>query len=439
MAEQDKFILIENTSENKEAFTGPQKCDKYDYLAAVGCGALGGIIDAFLVGAPGESILGDVSDEVTNKFVMFVAKRSGWSPKRGNEDNVKSAIGFLERKYRVNYDQRKPSDVDNKFNIAPNSHHMMSVGHATDIFGLFVSIYNQFTGTSTFIADGKLITINSDFELQGHNTITKIIAGCVNWFFHIMSDIAGSSGSHGRGTGLPAPFYEFFGFCEFGNFKVGEESETLAELAQSAFIEGYDFRFFTATMVPVILTRTLIRIIWAIRRHYQYKYSIKQCVPVISNKKNPDLRVMLLFGNGTLCVIDALDAGIKSGGNALTFFLRLNLFAWYKFIKMVIKEICIRLLDQAASYQDNLETYHIVDSACNECLEKLRKMDVQTYYNECSTYETFTKQLSRSNSEMELNSLLINMYQQMNIRLPWAGDFDTFMSNRNNRLDFGNI
>lgn len=438
MAEQGGVVLIENTPENKEAFTGIQKCDKYDYIAAAGCGALGGIIDAFLVGAPGESILGDMTDKGFDKLVMFVAKKCGWSPKPKNENNVKSAIGFLERNYRVNYDQRKPSDVDNEFNIAPNSHHLMSVGHSTDIFGLFVSIYNQFTGTSTFIVDGKLITINSDFELQGHNTITKIIAGCVNWFFHIMSDVAGSSGAHGRGTGVAAPFYEFFEFCNFGKFQVGEETKTLAELAQSAFVAGYDFRFFTATMVPVILTRTLIRIIWAIRRHYQYKYPIKQCIPVISNKKNPDLRVMLLFGNGTLCVIDALDAGVRCGGNALTFFLHLNLFAWYKFIKMVIKEICIRLLGTAASYEENLETYRIVDAACNECLAKLRQLDIQSYYDECATYETFTKRLSQSNSEEELNELLLNMYQQMGLKLPWKGDFDTFMSDRNNRLDFGN-
>ena len=31
------------------------KCDKYDYLTAIGCGAVAGIVDIFLVGAPGEN------------------------------------------------------------------------------------------------------------------------------------------------------------------------------------------------------------------------------------------------------------------------------------------------------------------------------------------------------------------------------------------------
>lgn len=33
------------------------KCDKYDYLTAVGCGTLAGIIDIFAVGSPNDSAL----------------------------------------------------------------------------------------------------------------------------------------------------------------------------------------------------------------------------------------------------------------------------------------------------------------------------------------------------------------------------------------------
>ena len=33
------------------------KCDKYDYLIAVGCGAVAGLVDVFLVGTPGDSKL----------------------------------------------------------------------------------------------------------------------------------------------------------------------------------------------------------------------------------------------------------------------------------------------------------------------------------------------------------------------------------------------
>lgn len=47
-------------------------CDKLDYALAASSGALCGIIDIFLVGRPGESSLGDFSDEwVANRVKDF--------------------------------------------------------------------------------------------------------------------------------------------------------------------------------------------------------------------------------------------------------------------------------------------------------------------------------------------------------------------------------
>ena len=43
------YPLLENNLENKILFQNEDKCDKYDYLAAVGCGAIGGIIDALQI------------------------------------------------------------------------------------------------------------------------------------------------------------------------------------------------------------------------------------------------------------------------------------------------------------------------------------------------------------------------------------------------------
>ena len=57
------------------------------------------------------------------------------------------------------------------------------------------------------------------FELQGGNFSAKLFCGVANWFGHIMSDIAGSSGSQGRGSGLAIPFFELFQMCTFGEFQ----------------------------------------------------------------------------------------------------------------------------------------------------------------------------------------------------------------------------
>ncbi|MEI2414131.1 hypothetical protein V8V50_09280 [Ligilactobacillus salivarius] len=80
--------------------------------------------------------------------------------------------------------------------MSTKNHHMMSLGHSPDVIGLFFSILNQFTSTATFVTGEKLITINTEtFELVGGNFIAKVFSGIANWFGHIMSDIAGSSGS----------------------------------------------------------------------------------------------------------------------------------------------------------------------------------------------------------------------------------------------------
>ena len=50
--------LISDFEENIALLQKEDKCDKYDYLIAVACGVLGGIVDIFLVGSPRDSVLG---------------------------------------------------------------------------------------------------------------------------------------------------------------------------------------------------------------------------------------------------------------------------------------------------------------------------------------------------------------------------------------------
>ena len=78
--------------------------------------------------------------------------------------NISSAIGFLERKFKVNYDQRNGADVDWKFRLSPSNHHFKSLSHSPDILGLFFSILDQFMNTSSFFANGKLVRIDTSSQ-----------------------------------------------------------------------------------------------------------------------------------------------------------------------------------------------------------------------------------------------------------------------------------
>lgn len=436
MEDEAGKVFVQDSQGKTELLRTADKCDKYDYLMAVGCGVIGGVIDIFLVGSPGNSALEKWSDEQVDKTVKGFAKTVGWAPKDEQKNSVSSAIGFLEKKFKVNYDQRHTADVGNLFNMNTKNHHLMSLSHSPDIVGLFFSILNQFTSTSSFIADGQLITISTDtFELQGKNFIAKIFSGIANWFGHIMSDIAGSSGSRGntgRGAGVALPFYEIFQFCKFGKFSVKKDKQDLAIIAVRAFQEGYDFRFGLTTIIPIIITELSIRLMWALRRYFQYEKPLRECIPTTDHA---ELRVMILLGNGTLCVMDGADAAIRSGGNFLIMFTRLNIIAWFRFVSLVLKEICIRLGIKDA-LQKELEAFKRVNEAILVYLVELEKIDVEAYRREVENYTEYCRLLDKTSDEETLNMVLDLSFKQLGVKKAWKGDFDEFMKNRSNHLVF---
>lgn len=415
------------------------KCDKYDYLTAVGCGALAGIIDIFAVGSPNDSILGKWTDAQVDNCVIKFAKMLDKDGKV-KDGNIASAIGFLEKKFKVNYDQRNSTDVGHGFQMGTKNHHMKSLAHSPDIIGLFFSILNQFTSTASFLDNGQLITIRTDTnELHGKNWIAKIFCGAVNWFGHLMSDIAGSSGGRGgtnggRGSGIVMPFFELFGLCNFGKFNIGKDRQNLATLATRVFQEGYDARFGMTMAIPVLVCDLLIRLIWALRRFFQYKKPIKECIPTA---QHDDLRVMLLIGNGTLCVIDCADALIRSGGGAklLTFFTRLNLVAWCRLFTLVVKEICIRT-GLALPLQKELAAFIRMREAMTAYLSALESIDIELFRKETESYSETVRMIETADSEEALNKSLYSAFESLGISLPWKGDFHRFMSNKNNTLVF---
>lgn len=286
---------IERVEAKIIAQKGAKSCDKYDYLTAVGCGVVAGLVDSFFVGMPGESKLGGWTDAQVDKAVMNFAKICGWTPHAGKENSVSSAIGFLERNFRVNYDQKNSVEAGTPFKMSPSNHHMKSLAHSPDIVGLFFSILNQFTGTATYLDNGRFITIQTDtYELQGNDFISKLFCGTVNWLGHLMSDVAGSSGGRGknnggRGSGIVIPFYELFGLCNFGSFQVGKDRNTLAILATKAFQKGYDARWGLTMAIPVVLCDLSIRFIWSVRRYFGDKKPLQECIP---SEKYPDLRMI---------------------------------------------------------------------------------------------------------------------------------------------------
>lgn len=81
------------------------------------CGVIGRLIDIFLVGAPGKGKLTRLADNAVNSTLEKFASAFGWKGRSEVSDPTKSAIGFLERKFKVNYDHRHGGDVDGQFRM----------------------------------------------------------------------------------------------------------------------------------------------------------------------------------------------------------------------------------------------------------------------------------------------------------------------------------
>lgn len=436
-------IYIKDTAANRAAFevdnSSVYQCDRYDYLLATGSGVIGALIDIFLVGAPStskeeSSVFLKWSDKQTDNAVMKFAKLVGWKPSESQRNNPKSAIGYLERTFKVNYDQRHSGDVGDLFRMSTKDHHLKSLGHSPDIVGLFFSVLNQFTSTSSFVSDGQLITIETDtFQLKGNNLISKLFSGFVNWFAHIVSDIAGSSGATERGSGIALPFYNFTQLFHGRKYNVGKDKQTIAEIANRAFREGYDIRHGGAMAVPVILTELIIRFFWSLRSYFQYEFTLKESIPTLKN--NASLRKMLIIGHGALSLTDLLDAGVKSGGNYLILLKNINLIAWSRLTMLVIKEVSIQL-DIHFSYEGIQEIYDELNEAVQNQLTYLEKMDIKQYEKEVKLYKQTLSMVKKDLTKKELNRELHQIYNELNIEVPWEGNFDSFMFDSNNVLQF---
>ena len=343
-AENELCEIEEKISESTETIQKlTPECDKVDYILAATSGAVCGVLDIFLVGKPGESPIGEITDKWFGERTKDFAKLCGF---KGDDTSLSSAIRFLEKKFKVPYDQSVGGGIFKELlNLTPDNHHFKSLGHNPTLLGLFFSILNQFTNTSSFVSEGELITLNNsdgEYELVGRNIPSKLFCGFVNWFGHIVSDMSGSSSSKGRGMGIPSPLWswtnDIIAIKRKLNIPVSEFDKSINELALQMFKEGYDARFQTAQAIPVFVNEMLVRLIYSIRRLMKYfqntkledrsfKLLWKSCEPF----SNATVKRMLTVAHGTFCLIDASDAvirGFATGGgsfNVVEFCMRINI------------------------------------------------------------------------------------------------------------------
>lgn len=458
------IIMQYDKVQTKIALAKGKDCDKYDYLIAVFCGAIAGMVDIIFLGKPNvkdisNSRLGSWTDLQSEKLITGIAdrqiakdlytfnqlKESGLkgealrealeqsgAPRNFNKNgypSFKDKITYLENKYRVSYDQSTVAEFNNiggkLSGLTPSNHHIKSLAHCPDIIGLGCSIIDQFTGETSFFQGGKIIHVvptKLGPELRGTTLISKLYCAFCNWMGHLLSDFCGSHSSKGRGMGIPIPFFEMLQICDFGDFpnmaSSSNGSMTFAELSVKVFENGYDARFGLAMAIPVLLNDLIIRFLWALKQRFYHKKNWSECVP---DNKHKTLRLMLIVGNGTLCVFDGMDATIRSKGNWLEFFLHINIIAWFKLVVRVCKEIMIRF---DFTYEDLRIQFEYLNYQLQIYIERLKEIDYAAYQKQFEELDDIAFLLEKDIEEA--NDAMSEYIQEHGIETSFD-DFDRFL------------
>lgn len=200
------------------------QADKLDYLIAVSSGILCGMLDILWVGDFSLERGRDIASSEINDFVTKTAKFLGCK-----EDGLDASVKFLEGKFSA------PSDGNMSDFGGSLQHHFRDFAHHPTIVGLMFSLLTQFTYKSYGTDVNGVFKIVDVPEMSrqfiGNDVPTKILYGVIYWFFHLVSDIAGSSSSialNSSGTGIPGPLLalvkELSALPFFKNMTVGDNS-----------------------------------------------------------------------------------------------------------------------------------------------------------------------------------------------------------------------
>lgn len=177
------------------------RADNLDYVIAIASGITCGLLDILWGGefdlANGRSIASDKVDA----FVKMTAEML-----EGEKfDDIKSAVKALEKRFPI------PSDGNTPDFGGGRQHHLRDFAHHPTIVGLAFSLLTQFTEKSYGTdVNGRFLVVEVPEKSKpfiGKDVPEKILMGTIIWFFHLVSDVAGSSSTAGvtGGTGIPGP------------------------------------------------------------------------------------------------------------------------------------------------------------------------------------------------------------------------------------------
>ena len=362
------------------------EADKLDYIVAVSSGVLAGLIDLFYVGAFSLDRASEWGKEQIDQVVKKVARIEGCQG-----DDLSDAIKTLEKNHPLAAD-----GGTNNFG-GGLQHHLRDFSHHFSIGGLFFSIFTQFTGlvVGTDKA-GALLVIpvpESHRVCIGKNFQEKIAFGTIGWFFHMVSDMAGSSGSLMGGTGIPGPlvsfmkelsalpFFKYSGDGDMGfrlwvtklfNGALLADHDESGKIIKDS-VRKFDLRTEIGILdeagrqtIPMLINQCVVRGFYFCRRlareirdlDIRSIGDLGRIAPEdVLPWGTPAMRRMVTVSSGVFTGVDIADAAVRAikSKDPITFFLRVNYVGAATFVIACVVDVRATLEDKAAEASESAE------------------------------------------------------------------------------------
>jgi hypothetical protein len=364
--------------------------DKVDYIVAASCGLLTGLVDAFFIGDAQHAR--SLGSKPVNSFVEHFARKNGYTGEAGLAGSIK----FLEGKFK--------SPTDNIWSgkglgISTYTHHLDDYSHHPTLVGLACSVLTQFTRVGYFQnRDGATFKIAiTDEGLIGKTFWGKIGAGIINWFGHLVSDMAGASNTPGAGMGIPGPILSLAKECAaLPGIKNTGLPSTLCHMFKDHNVDlCFDLRCEIGQSIPVLTNICLVTVFYMIRRIIfairAYKAGEEVNIMDIIPSGNRTYARMMTIASGVFMATDLADAGIRTavegGANPAAMFAkfvsRVNIVGVGQFAIALGKDVSMGMKRERVRNQ-RIELYNEIialTSAKVSCLEHGMWVEAREAYN----------------------------------------------------------
>lgn len=434
------------------------QADVADYLISIGSGMLCGVLDILWTGEFDLARGRELGSNAIDTFVKQTAKLLGCK-----DDDIKNCVRFLEDKFPI------PSDGNTPDFGGGLQHHLRDFAHHPTVIGLMFSLLTQFTyksyGTDTM---GTFIVVDvpeSSRVFIGKDTAEKIIYGTIIWFFHLVSDMAGSKSTAGisGGTGIPGPILsmakELAALPLFKDIKVQDKSlsQFISKIFNGTLFAQYDEKgkIIKETVVkfdlrgelglmaelgrqaiPVIANESIVRTFYFIRRLAMEirdkKISSEKCAidwKRVRPVNSPTLTRMLTIATGVFTSLDVADAIITQ-----KYFVAVNYIGVGRFAVALENEAVWALkrrnIGRIKEMYNNLKrlTYTHMDQKIYERMQKDMNTD-KLGLTEEQTEILYNLEYYKVLNDISSTKLPVGSEAIIELKTEWLKEWKTYMSN----------